>query len=151
MIVVRLATEADVPAMSRVLTDSITQLCSLDHGNDPAVIAKWTTNKTEDGVRIILSRSGNTLLVAVEHDTILAVGCILDGNGIGLNYVDPAHRFRGASSALLADMEQRIRLEGHTEARLESTLTARPLYLARGWEDIGPSTSEAGYPMRKLL
>ena len=151
MIVVRLATEADLPAMSEVLIASITELCALDHGDDPVAIAAWTANKTVDGVRTMRLRPGSTLLVAVDGKAMLAVGCIADGNRIGLNYVAPAYRFRGASATLLADMERRIRSAGYPEARLESTRTAREFYLARGWEEIDPSGEQPGYPMRKTL
>ena len=151
MIVVRPATDADLPAMSEILVASITELCALDHGGDPAAIARWTANKTVAGVRAMLQQPGNALLVVVEGEAMLAVGCISDGNRIGLNYVAPAYRFRGASSALLADMEGRIRSAGYVEARLESTRTARDFYLARGWEETDPRAAEAGFPMWKPL
>jgi len=137
--------------MSRVLTASIVELCSPDHHDDPEIIAGWTRNKSEAGVRAMLATPGNLLLVAVEGDTVLAVGCIMGGNRIGLNYVDPAHRFRGASSALLVEMERRVRDAGYGEVVLESTATARAFYLARGWQETGAGAPRAGYPMRKLL
>ena len=56
MITVRRAAEADIPAMSEVLTRSITELCALDHKHDPAAIAAWTANKTPEGVRRILEK-----------------------------------------------------------------------------------------------
>lgn len=151
MIVVRPAREADVPEMSRVLTDSIVELCSPDHGNDPAVIEGWTRNKSEDGVRAMLSNPANALLVATESNVLLAVGCIVDGDSVGLNYVDPRYRFRGASSALLADMEARIKAAGHSAAQLTSTATARAFYLARGWQETDPGAPRIGYPMRKIF
>src|SRR5690606_26189715 len=55
VITIRPATEADVPAMSRVLTASITELCGADHGNDPDRIARWTANKNVEGVRSMLA------------------------------------------------------------------------------------------------
>ena len=53
-ITVRRATGADIPAMSRVLIASITELCAADHGNDPKKLAAWLRNKTPDGVREML-------------------------------------------------------------------------------------------------
>ena len=55
MISVRLAVAADVPAMSRVMIASITELAVADHKNDPARIASWTANKTEAGIAKMLA------------------------------------------------------------------------------------------------
>lgn len=149
--IVREAVVADIPAMSRVLTRSIIELCAADHRNDPEIIAGWTRNKSEDGVRAMLEAPSNIMLVVVDGETVLAVGGIIAGNQISLNYVDPGHRFRGASTLLLEAIEHRIREAGHSEAELRSTETARRFYLARGWQETGPGAPRAGYPMRKVL
>ena len=90
MIIVRPAVPADVPGMSRVLIASITELCSLDHHDDPAAIAAWTANKTVDGVAAMLHEAQNQLLVAQLGGEIAAVGqlavrqAIEHGAGIGV-------------------------------------------------------------------
>lgn len=137
MITIRRAAEADIAAMSEVLTRSITELCTFDHGNDPAAIAAWTANKTPDGVRRILENPDVLLLVAEHDGAVAAVGCVQGGNEIGLNYVHPEHRFKGVSRALLAAMEQAMREAGFTEARLKATQTAHDFYRANGWQDAG--------------
>lgn len=154
MITIRPATEADVPAMSRVLTASITELCGADHGNDPDRIARWTANKNVEGVRSMLANPNLRLLVAEINGSIAAVGAIMGDSEIGLNYVDPVCRFQGVSKALLAAMENDMRARGIREATLSATATARRFYLDAGWEDAG--TAEAGrfivdQPMRKRL
>ena len=55
MIITRAADLADVPAMSRVLTASIIQLCAADHLEAPDAIAAWTANKSEAGVTTMLA------------------------------------------------------------------------------------------------
>lgn len=154
MITVRRAVAADIGAMSEVLIASITELCGLDHKNDPAAMAAWTANKTPEGVRRILENPNVQMFVA-EHDGVLAaVGCIQGGNEIGLNYVHPTHRFRGISRALLKAMEQALREAGVTEVRLNSTQTAHDFYRANGWEDAGGSFTGQftdALPMRKVL
>lgn len=105
MILVRLATLQDVPEMSRVLIASITELCSLDHNDDPAAIAAWTANKTPEGVARMLDTPGNQLLVAELDRQIAAVGAMIGTDEIGLNYVDPSHRNKGVSRALLEGMK----------------------------------------------
>lgn len=151
---VRPAVPADVPGMSRVLIASITELCSLDHHDDPAAIAAWTANKTVDGVAAMLHEAQNQLLVAQLGGEIAAVGAVMGSDQIGLNYVDPAHRFKGVSRALLAGMEELMRQAGASEGRLKSTRTAHDFYLGAGWRDEGPPYTGRfidAIPMRKTL
>lgn len=154
MILVRLATSQDVPEMSRVLIASITELCSLDHNDDPAAIAAWTANKTPEGVARMLDTAGNQLLVAELDRQIAAVGTVIGTDEIGLNYVDPSHRFKGVSRALLEGMEELMRAAGATEGRLKSTRTAHDFYRSAGWVDAGPLYTGRfidAIPMQKRL
>lgn len=154
MIFVRPAVPADVPGMSRVLIASITELCGLDHHNDAQAIAAWTANKTRDGVAAMLDEPQNQLLVAQLGGEIAAVGAVIGSDQIGLNYVDPAHRFKGVSRALLSGMEELMRQAGVGEGRLKSTRTAHAFYLGAGWRDEGPPYGGRfidAIPMRKTL
>ena len=154
MIAVRRAGPADVEAMSRVLIASITDLCQADHKGDPGAIAAWTANKTHAGVLAMLEAPANRMFVAERDGVVVAVGCVVGDNEVGLNYVDPAHRFRGVSRALLAAMEAAMREAGTTEARLKSTSTAHRFYLDAGWSDVGsphPGRFIDAWPMRKAL
>jgi hypothetical protein len=57
------------------------------------------------------------VLVAAEHDTILAVGAVTDSEEVTLNYVSPDARFRGVSRALLNRVgSQRLRSPPLVEA-----------------------------------
>lgn len=154
MITVRRAVLADVPAMSRVLIASITELCTDDHKGDPQAIASWTRNKTLEGVTAMLEAPDNRMFVAERDGAVAAVGCVVGDDEIGLNYVDPAHRFKGVSRALLDAMEAAIRETGATEGRLESTRTAHQFYLDAGWNDAGPLYTGRftdAWQMRKAL
>jgi GNAT superfamily N-acetyltransferase len=135
---IRPAVAADIPAMSATLIASITELCAADHNNDPAAIAAWTANKTHAGVQQMLEKPTNALFVAERDGVVAAVGCVVNGNEIGLNYVHPAHRFRGVSRALLLAMEDEMRRAGTVEGRLNSSATAHRFYLDAGWTDAGP-------------
>ena len=151
MIHLRPATLADVPAMSATLTASITELCAADHHNDPAAIARWTANKTPDGVLQWFDNPDNRLFVAERDGGLAAAGAFNIQRQIILNYVSPEHRFAGASTALLAAMEEAL---GPGEATLTSTETARRFYRARGWTETGVHEHWAGmvaYPMHKRL
>jgi GNAT superfamily N-acetyltransferase len=140
--------------MSEVLTASITRLCAPDHRDDPGLVASWIANKTPEMVARMLQTPGVHLFVAERDGEVAAVGAILRDNEIGLNYVDPAHRFAGVSKALMAGLEDAIRAAGIREARLKSTETAHRFYRSAGWHDTGEPRSDAplaGWPMSKQL
>ena len=148
-IIVRPARAEDVPAMSRVLTASITELCAADHENDPRRIGEWTANKTPEGVADMLARDGLYLFVAEQNGQVAAVGATTANGGIALNYVAPEARFKGLSKALLAAMEADLLSRGCSLGRLEATRTARAFYLSQGWlED--EQTASCSAPCRAM-
>jgi hypothetical protein len=154
MITIRTAVPADAEAISRVLIRSIRQLCGADHGGDPEIIARWTANKTPEGVARWLADPRCALFLA-ERDGAPAGACSFNRHGrILLNYVDPAHRFCGVSRAMLGHMERALSLDGTGRALLGSTETAHRFYLSAGWRDAGPPERVMGmteYPMEKTL
>lgn len=151
---IRDAVPEDAPVACEVMRRSITQLCVADHGNDPEILERWLDNKTPEIFRSWI-RPGNSLLVAVEDDSILAVGCVSNSGEITLNYVSPDARFRGVSKALLRALEARAIEHGNERCTLRSTETARCFYLARGFAQDGPADGKfgmsSGYPMSKRL
>lgn len=138
--------------MSAVLIASITELCEADHRNDPQLLAGWRENKSPERVAQWFESPASTLLVAERNGEIAAVGGYFASDRVvSLNYVAPAHRFAGVSTALLAAIEAGL---GSGEASLESTQTARRFYESRGWHVVGGLAKHRGidgYPMRKLL
>ncbi|WP_407160227.1 GNAT family N-acetyltransferase [Bradyrhizobium sp. STM 3557] len=153
--IIRDATPADAKQACQVLRDSIVELCSADHRDDPVILSRWLANKTPDNVAAWAVASGRALLVAVEDGAILAVGGLTHAGEITANYVAPAARFRGVSSAMLAALEQRAAAHGAASCTLLSTETAHRFYLARGYRDEGPSVGKFGtaasYSMVKPL
>jgi GNAT superfamily N-acetyltransferase len=151
---VRNATSDDGPAACEVMRRSIAELCVADHRNDPAILARWLSNKTPE-IFCEWIRRGNSLMVAVKHERILAVGCVTDAGEITLNYVSPDARFRGVSKGLLEALERRAIELGNNRFQLESTETARRFYLARGYIERGPAGrkfgTSSGYPMSKIV
>lgn len=151
---VRTASLEDAAEICTVVRRSIAELCTADHGGDPAILALWLDNKTPETVAHWLANPGNHLFVAVDGPAIRAAGCINDAGEVILNYVSPEARFQGASQALLAVMESCARRLGHAEARLSSTTTALRFYRDRGYVDNGPAGEKHGlrtHPLRKLL
>ena len=97
VIEVRDAVPEDASAACEVMRRSISELCSADHSNDAVILGRWLANKTPEIVGSWIIKPGNSVLVAVDDDSILAVGSVTDAGEITLNYVSPDARFRGAS------------------------------------------------------
>jgi GNAT superfamily N-acetyltransferase len=150
---VRDAIPDDAAAACEVLRRSISELCVADHGNDPAILARWLSNKTPESFRSWI-RSGNSVLVAVKLDNIVAVGSVTDAGQIDLNYVSPDARFQGCSRTLLRGLEARALERGNSRCMLNSTETARRFYKANGYVESGSPIRSFGvssYPMSKSL
>jgi GNAT superfamily N-acetyltransferase len=152
---IRDATPDDAIAGCQVLKRSIAELCTTDHKNDPAILARWLGNKTIENFVAWAAQPDNSLLVAVEDSRVLAVGSVTDAGTIGLNYVSPDARFRGVSRALLRALELRALERGNTRCNLTSTETAHRFYLSNGYTESGQPSgafgTSSGYPMSKPL
>jgi GNAT superfamily N-acetyltransferase len=151
---IRDAVADDGPAACLVMRRSIAELCVADHRNDPATLTRWLSNKKPE-IFTTWIRRGNSVLVAVEANNILAVGSVTDAGEITLNYVSPDARFRGVSRSLLGALESRAAAHGNVRCVLSSTETARRFYRANGYVDDGPPDGKfgtsSGYPMSKSL
>lgn len=147
-IVIRPGRPSDAEAAMAVLRRSITELCSADHGDDPAELAPWLANKTEPTWHTWLAVRGATLLVAEVADCVAGVGMISATARVQVLYVSPNVRFIGVSSALLAAMEDTARAKGFTTTSLDSTATARRFYLARGYLPVAPGAKRLEKPLR---
>jgi GNAT superfamily N-acetyltransferase len=151
---VRDAVPADAAAACAVLRRSITELCVADHRNDSDLLNRWLANKTPDMIKFWIAQPKNSLLVAVEGGTVLAVGSVSDAGEVGLNYVSPDARFRGVSRALLRALEARARERGNARCTLVSTETARRFYLSAGYVETAAPMETFGvrsYPMAKEI
>jgi GNAT superfamily N-acetyltransferase len=155
MVAIRDATPEDAIAACHVLKESISWLCIADHRNDPAILNAWLANKTPEIVAAWTVQKGNSLLLAVEGDAVLAVGSVTDAGEITLNYVAPVARFRGVSRALLSALEARAAERGNKRCKLTSTATAHRFYQSAGYVDDGVPTGKfgtnSGYPMSKEI
>ena len=152
-VAIRDAAPDDAGAACRILRESISQLCIADHHNDPVILTAWLANKTPEIVAAWAAQNGNSLLLAVEGDAVLAVGSVTDAGEITLNYVAPGARFRGISRALLSALEARAAERGNKRCKLTSTETAHRFYRSAGYIDDGVPTGKfgtsSGYPMSK--
>ncbi|HEY7843139.1 MAG TPA: GNAT family N-acetyltransferase, partial [Bradyrhizobium sp.] len=119
------------------------------------ILGRWLANKTPENVALWATDANASLLLAVEDDAVWAVGSVRNDGEITMNYVSPAARFRGASSALLAAMEARAKEHGNKICKLLSTETARRFYLSRGYSEAGVPLGKFGtsssYPMTRKI
>jgi hypothetical protein len=95
---IRAAVAADALAACEVLRRSIAELCVADHDNDSEILGRWLANKTPEIVASWIARSDNSVLVAVEGDTILAVGSVTDGGERSPSATSPRMRGFAASA-----------------------------------------------------
>src|ERR1700719_3948254 len=148
VIEVRDAVREDALAACEVIRRSISELCEADHRNNPEILRRWLANKTPEIVASWIVQPGNSVLVAVEDASTLAVGSVTDAGNITLNYVSPDARFRGVSRAMLRALETRASERCNRRCRLISTETARRFYRANGCtEDGSPSPYSAPVPV----
>jgi GNAT superfamily N-acetyltransferase len=152
---VRRSVESDAPAACNVVRRSITDLCVADHQNDHATVAEWLENKTVVFFQRVINAESNSCVVATLDGKICGFGHINHTGVIGLLYVAPEARFMGVSTAMLEWLESEAPRLGIPTVTLESSLTAKKFYEARGYVQSGEPTPgygiTNGWPMEKRL
>lgn len=152
---IRVATEADRPALEALMTRAIDALqadfltpeqVAASHaimGMDPELIADgtyfvaeadgrplgcggWSRRKTMFGGHHAEGRDSGALDPATEPARVRAM------------YTDPSAARRGVGRAILAAAEAAAAAEGFATAELVATLSGAPLYRAAGWVEIEP-------------
>lgn len=141
MVSIRRGTATDGAAAILTLRRSISELCHADHNGAADRLAGWLANKTVANWTHWIARDDAVVLVAERDGAVVGVGAATFGGEILLNYVHPEARFSGVSKALLAALEAELWRHGARRCHLQSTITARALYIACGYrpEDDGES------------
>jgi GNAT superfamily N-acetyltransferase len=152
---VRLAIKADAADICDVIRRSITGLLAGEHKNDEATLAAWLENKTVASALSWIAAHDRYSIVAVEEDRVCGFGMLKKTGEIGLLYVAPESRFRGASKLMLRALEQQAVLWSLKSVVATSSLTARPFYLKCGYVPSGEPVKgfgiTHGYPLSKSL
>jgi GNAT superfamily N-acetyltransferase len=141
---IRPAKVEDAEEACALIRRSITELCREDHENDPMALEGWLANKTPKNVATWFTALGVYSWVAVEGDRIVGVATLSGGGEIMLLYVLPEARFQGVSKALLAQAEAKARELKREILALTTTLTAKPFYLAHGYELMPDEDADDG-------
>jgi GNAT superfamily N-acetyltransferase len=152
---VRFAHASDAVRACAVVRRSIEQLCGADHHDDPATLATWLGNKTIDWFEGLISSTSGTCVVAFRDGECCGFGQIDHTGSVGLLYVDPAARFMGVSSRILAQLEDIAAGLGLDTVVLRSTRTAQAFYERRGYAPAGSPLPTFGtmraWPLAKRL
>lgn len=138
----------------QVVRQSIEDLCSTDHGGDPAILARWLSNKTPERFMEWIGANPTGVIVGAGSGEVAGVGMVFPDGRIALNYVAPWARFRGVSKGLLRAMESEAAGLGNGCCTLTSTVTAHRFYRSYGYEDVGPPVASFGkpaFPMRRTI
>lgn len=154
-VLVRRAVDSDAQPACDLVRRSIAELCAADHRGDPLTIEAWLANKRVEEFLRLISLTEKYCAVAVRGGVVQGYGHLDRSGEIGLLYVAPEARFRGVSHAILQALEAEADRAGTAILYLDSSLTARRFYEARGYRVSGAPKPGFGvtwrYPMEKRL
>lgn len=89
--------------------------------------------------RVNTNPDGEIRIIAELDGTVVAIGAIVPAIAeLRACYVRPDASRMGVGSALVAELESMACRQGLSELSLDSSLTAEPFYLRRGYRVIGP-------------
>lgn len=154
-VAVRVAVPADAEAICTVIRSSITDLLDAEHKHDKPTLDAWLENKTIANALRWIGDSNRFAVVAVDAKEICGFGMLKNDGEVGLLYVAPQARFRGASKSMLAALEAQAGSRGIGRVSAVSSYTAQRFYRARGYQSVGDPVKgfgvTYGYPMAKSL
>jgi N-acetylglutamate synthase-like GNAT family acetyltransferase len=155
VVTVRQAVESDAESACDVVRRSIRELCIADHRNDQDTLEAWLENKTVAMFERLINAESKSCVVALRNRQVCGFGHMNHSGEVGLLYVAPEARFLGASTLMLAWLEEQAARLGLNAVFLNSSLTAKRFYEARGYEQTAePSPGFGitwGWPMVKQL
>lgn len=150
------ANVSDSAQVCDVLRRSILEVCAPDYNNNQPVIDEWLSNKTEDNISTwIQSGSAFSVVCTDEGDIVAGFGLITREGEILLIYLAPEALHKGNGKLILQKMENFASLEGLTEIRTTSSITAKAFYERNGFIQDGPPQLvgyiEGDFPLVKKL
>ena len=133
-----------------VLRRSITDLCVVDHGNDPEVLGSWLSNKTPQNIASWIEQSDGHAALALREGAVVGFALIRQAD-IMLNYVSPEHVGRGVGSMMLNALERWARAQGLEIVNCVSTITAKTFYEEHGYVVAVEPNVVGEIPMSKAI
>lgn len=149
------ANECHVSDICNLLISSITELCSPDYDDDPAVMKDWLANKTPENILKWVHPPNNSYVVIDITNTVVGFALINQAGEILLNYVAPNKIHQGIGKTLLNKMEDDARHLGLAEITVMSTITAKTFYKNNGFVENGNpeyiSHLACEFPLKKKI
>ncbi|NNE66967.1 MAG: GNAT family N-acetyltransferase [Pyrinomonadaceae bacterium] len=137
-----------------LIRDSITLLCTIDHGNDQENLDFWLANRSPESLAKVIDASDSKGFVCMDETSIVGVAHIKRTGELTLCYVHPEHPGKGIGSRLLTMIEGQARHWGIKEITLISTATAKPFYEKHEYFEYDEPVTYLrmpGYLMKKVL
>lgn len=153
-ICIRPATSADALVASKVLRQSIQEICYEDHQGNATALEAWLKNKTPENVSQWIQNPELFSVVALVEEEIVGFAMSNRSGYVLLCYLIPEVQHKGVGKAMLKAIEAQARRDSISVLHLESTQTARPFYLRNQFVQNGPPIVAFGissYPMVKRL
>jgi GNAT superfamily N-acetyltransferase len=144
MVSIRPAEQKDAAEAVDVVRRSISELCVLDHRNDPDTLHAWLANKTEKNFLTWISNPDNFCVIAEADGRLLGVGDLHRRGEILLFYLRPGTQRQGFGR-MIHDVLAKQASEWELKSLyLESTAMARPFYASIGYRPAGEPVARFG-------
>ena len=127
----RPGTSDDAPAILRVHRDSILSRGLATYSL--AEVESWAAGLVPEGYAKAMTDGGETFIVAIAADGVLAAFCSFKDDEVKGLYVAPSAARRGVGGALLRQAEAAIRAAGHGRIRLDAALSGQAFYERHGY------------------
>jgi len=131
---IRLASEADAEAISRVILAALRESNAKDYS--PDIIARVAESFSPAGVRKFLG--SRTVFVAIDGENLVGTAS-LDGAVVRTVFVSPTAQRHGVGASLMAAIEQAAKAGGIATLSVPSSLTAQGFYEKLGFATVGES------------
>ncbi|MBI2731533.1 MAG: GNAT family N-acetyltransferase [Sphingobacteriales bacterium] len=127
---IRKATEQDIPAITQLFTETIEAVNSRDYNAEQVKV--WSEGHTYTE-RWIKSLSAQYFIVAVNDEIITGMGSITPEGYLDLLYVHKDYQGRGVASALVDELLARASLNNLSIVTSGVSITAKPFFEKKGF------------------
>lgn len=152
-ILIRVASEIDVPGIRRAIRSSIEGLAVKDYSED--ILQSWGVDneRAREKQRSAIRDGRELTWVAVNGDTIVGFSALSPATAeLRAVYVTAEVARKGIGTLLLQEVEAKARSLGLARLHMHSSLTAVPFYERYGYVNLGEQihTLGSGVQMRSI-